>query len=132
MDGRDDFGGALELKLGPVDVKAFGILSLGGDTGCSLIVVMSVEFEPPIELGLLVTLTGVGGIIGVQRALDTDALAAGLHSHAIDNLLFPADPVAAAPAIVATLASVFPPRRGAIVLGPMLKLGWGRPLVPKL
>jgi hypothetical protein len=128
VDGRDDFGGALELKLGPVEVKAFGILSLGGDTGFSLIIVMSVEFDPPIELGLLVTLTGVGGIIGVQRALDTDALAAGLHSHAIDNLLFPPDPIAAAPAIVSTLASVFPPRRGAIVLGPMLKLGWGRPI----
>lgn len=128
VQGHDDFGGVMQLKLGVVDVKAFGILSLGGDTGFSLIVVMSVEFEPPIELGLLFTLTGVGGIVGIQRALDTDALAAGLHSHAVDHLLFPTDPVTAAPAIIATLASVFPPRRGAIVIGPMFKLGWGRPI----
>jgi hypothetical protein len=42
--------------------------------------------------------------------------------------MFPADPVAAAPAILDTLAEVFPVENGSIVIGPMVEIGWGRPV----
>lgn len=126
-NGIEQFGGALDLSLGPIGVSAVGLLTVGGETGFSLIIVLSVRFTPPIDLTFGFTLNAVGGILGVQRILDTDALRAQLHNHAIDHLLFPDDPVAAAPAILETLGTVFPARKGGIVIGPMLQLGWGRP-----
>ncbi|HTJ74973.1 MAG TPA: DUF6603 domain-containing protein [Acidimicrobiales bacterium] len=129
---RDEFGGALQLRMGPVEVRAVGLLTLA-DPGApppafSLVVVMSVPFHPPIDLTFGFTLNAVGGLLGVHRTIDTDALRAGMRSHAVDHLLFPDDVVAAAPAIVETLANVFPPFDGGVVVGPMLQLGWGRPI----
>jgi hypothetical protein len=122
------YKGALDVRFGPVEAKAFGILDTRVPGGFSLVVVISAEFFPPIEIALGFTLNGVGGIVGVQRALDTDALRARLHDHAIDHLLFPADPVSAAPQILQTLGAVFPPLPRGVVVGPMVKLGWGRPV----
>ena len=122
------YAGSLDVRIGPVQARAFGILDTLAPPGFSLIVVMSAEFDPAIELGLGFTLNGVGGIVGLQRALDTGALLDRIHDHALDRLLFPADPVAAAPQILATLGAVFPPRADSLVIGPMAKLGWGRPV----
>jgi hypothetical protein len=74
------------------------------------------------------TLNAVGGIVAIEHRLDTDALRAGLLTGALDHIMFPPDPVAAAPAILSTLERVFPPEQGAIVIGPMVEIGWGRPV----
>ena len=37
--GGDSYDGSLELRLGYIDVKAFGILTVGGDVGFALIIV---------------------------------------------------------------------------------------------
>ncbi len=92
------YGGALQLRLGPVEVKAVGLLTL--EPSFALVVVMSIEFFPPIDLTFGFTLNAVGGVIGIEHRLDTDALRAGLSTGALDHILFPADPVAAAPAIL--------------------------------
>ena len=122
------FGGALDLTLGPVEVKAVGLLTIGGDTGFALVIVMSVEFLPAIDLSFGFTLNAVGGLVGIQHVVAVDALGDAFLSHALDYLLFPADPVAAAPAILNTLQNVFPLQKGGFVVGPMIKLGWGRPV----
>lgn len=122
-DGR--YEGALSLSLGIVEVRAYGIL----DTQpVSALVVLSALFTPPIELGLAVTLNAVGGLLGISRALDQAALAQVVQSGHLDDLLFPADPAAAAPRILANLGSVFPVRPGSTVVGPMFRIGWGRPV----
>lgn len=119
------YGGALQLRLGPVEVKAVGLITLDP---FGFIVVMSIEFLPAIDLSFGFTLNAVGGIVAIERRLDTDALRAGLTSGALDHIMFPPDPVAAAPAILTTLEHVFPPEQGAIVIGPMIEIGWGRPV----
>ena len=121
------YGGALLLRIGPVEVKAFGLITDRPD-GFAFVVIMSVEIYPPIELGLLFTLNGVGGIVGVEVTADTEALRARLKTGALGDLLFPPDPIGAAPGILDTLAAVFPVYPGGFVVGPMLKLGWGRPI----
>ena len=108
-------------------MKAYGLITDKPD-GFSFVVVMSVELYPPIELGLLFTLNGVGGILGVSVSADTEAMRAKLRTGALGNLLFPPDPFAAAPGILDTLAAVFPPTEDGFIVGPMLKLGWGRPI----
>lgn len=125
------YSGALRLRLGPLDVKAFGVLT-DRPEGFSLAVVLSVQFVPPIEVALGFTVNGVGGIVGLDVVVDTDALRSQLRSGALERLMFPPDPVAAAPAILSTVAAVFPARRGGFVVGPMISLGWGRPTLVRL
>jgi hypothetical protein len=120
------FGGALQLRMGPVKVKAVGLLTL--EPSFALVLVMSVEFRPPIDLTFGFTLNAVGGVIGIEHRLDAEALRAGISGGALDHIMFPPDPVAAAPAILTTLEHVFPFEAGSIVIGPMLEIGWGRPI----
>lgn len=120
------YGGALQLRLGPVELKAVGLLQL--DPEFALVVVMSISFMPPIDLTFGFTLNAVGGVLGIEHRLDGDALSAGLTNGALDNIMFPADPVAAAPTILDTLEAVFPVDHGSIVIGPMIEVGWGRPV----
>jgi hypothetical protein len=131
VPGGRRYSGALQLRLGPLDVKAFGVLTDRGD-GFSLAVVLSVEFVPAIEIALGFTVNAVGGIVGLDVVVDTDALRSQLRSGALQRLMFPPDPIAAAPAILQTVATVFPPRPGGFVIGPMLSLGWGRPTLVRL
>ncbi|WP_235679549.1 DUF6603 domain-containing protein [Mycolicibacterium monacense] len=121
------YSGALALRIGPVAVTGFAVLTDRPD-GFSFAVSISVQISPPVELGLLFTLNGVGGIVGANVSADTRALAAGVGDGTISRLLFPDDPARAAPAILETLATVFPVHEGGFVIGPMVKLGWGRPV----
>jgi hypothetical protein len=124
------YGGVLEASLAlcgkGISIKAAGLLR-ETDDGWSFVVIVSAEFDPGIEIFLGLTLNGVGGMVGINVAVDIGRLQAGLHDGAIGRLLFPDDPVANAPAIIETMATVFPPRPGGWVAGPMLQLGWGRP-----
>lgn len=120
-----EYGGALDLRMGPIEIKAVGLVQ---DSPFSLVLVLGVEFTPAIQLSFGFTLNGVGGLLALERRLDPGVLAADLASGAADAILFPPDPVASAPAILQTLRDVFPPQSGGFVAGPMLELGWGVPI----
>jgi hypothetical protein len=120
----DEWRGALAASLGPVSVGGFGILTTDE---LSMLVLLAAEFTPPIQLSFGFTLTGVGGLVGVNRRPDTEALRAAAQSGDLSNLLFPRDPVADAPRLLPVLSTCFPYSRGDIVVGPMLKVGWGTP-----
>jgi hypothetical protein len=120
------YGGALQLRVGPVEVDAFGLLTLKPDF--ALVVVMSARFTPALDLTFGFTLNAVGGLVGIEHRLDGDALTAQVSSGALEHILFPPDPVAAAPTILDTLDQVFPASQGSFVIGPMIEIGWGRPV----
>jgi hypothetical protein len=124
------YGGVLEASLDlcskGIQIKAAGLLR-ETDDGWSFVVIVSAQFEPGIEIFLGLTLNGVGGMVGINVAVDVGKLQAGLHDGSIGRLLFPDDPVGNAPAIIETMTAVFPPRPGGWVAGPMFQLGWGRP-----
>jgi hypothetical protein len=121
------YAGVLDVGVGPVQARAFGIVESTGER-FSLVVSIGAEFDPAVEIALGFTLNGVGGLVGVEREVDTEALLDRIHDHAIEQLLFPADPAGAAPQILRALGAVFPARPGGLVVGPMVKLGWGRPV----
>jgi len=52
---------------------------------------------------------GLGVFIGLKRAMDIDAIRNALPTGALDNLMFPADPLGNTAAIVESLATMFPP-----------------------
>jgi hypothetical protein len=118
------YGGALEVVIGNFAVKGFGLLTERPD-GYSLIIVLSAEFPEPINLAFGFRLAGVGGLLALHHRLETGALQAGLRSGAASQLLFPRDPIAAAPRILTTLGAVFPPAKGQFLAGPLFKLTWG-------
>ncbi|MEP7296729.1 MAG: DUF6603 domain-containing protein [Burkholderiales bacterium] len=123
---QNGYAGVLELKMLAVDVKAIAILNTHSEAGFSLLLLIFGQF-PAIQLSFGFTLTGVGGLIGVQHTASPTALSQALGAGQLDAVLFPDNPVANAPQIINTLRTLFPVKAGGFVIGPMLELGWGTP-----
>ncbi len=120
------YAGAFVLSSMGMAVSAVGLLDNQGGT-YSLAAVISAEFSP-FQLGLGFTLDGVGGLIGIHRRIDTDALRAALRSPAgMADIFFAADPIAQAARLTTDLATYFPAAEGRYVFGPAVKFGWGTP-----
>jgi hypothetical protein len=130
-EARGEYAGALELEFaGFVAVKAIGLITTrmpDGSKGFSLLIVLTAEFGGGIQLGFGFTLLGVGGILGLNRRMDLDALVEGVVTGSIQSVMFPKDVVANAPRIVSDLRKFFPPEDGTFLVGPMAKIGWGTP-----
>ncbi|MEO7350338.1 MAG: DUF6603 domain-containing protein [Marmoricola sp.] len=120
----DEWSGALAASIGPISVSGFGVLTTDE---FSLLLLLAAEFNPAIQLSFGFTLVGVGGLVGINRRPDTDAIQAAVRSGDLSRLLFPRDPVADAPRLLPVLKSVFPQSDGGIIVGPMIKIGWGTP-----
>lgn len=121
---RGAYSGALELKFRDVTLSAVGLITTKAD-GFSLVVLMTARGFTPLQLGLGLKLTGIGGVVAVNRTIAVDAIRAALPSGSLDSLLFPADVVGNGPKIVADLERYFPTRPGQFVVGPMVELQWG-------
>ena len=132
---KGEYAGGLELDFqGLVTVKALGVLNTrfsDGHRGFSLVLIILAEF-PPVQLGFGFTLVGVGGLLGLNRTMDEDALREGIHQGALDSVLFPTNLVANAPRLVNDLRRLFPPFEDHFLVGPMVKFGWGTPTILSL
>lgn len=122
----DEWQGTLAARLGPVSVSGFGILTT---KPYSMLVLLAAEFTPPIQLSFGFTLVGVGGLVGINRRPDTRKLAEATSSGDLSRLLFPRDPIAEAPRLLPVLKACFPESPGDVVVGPMVKIGWGTPTI---
>ena len=124
------YAGVLDVTI--VDLIAVKVIAVldtklpDGSDGFSFLLIITFEF-PPIQLGLGFTLSGVGGLGGINRTMVIDALQAGLRAHTLDDILFPPDPVADATKIISEIEAFFPPQQGRYLFGPMLSIGWGTP-----
>jgi Family of unknown function (DUF6603) len=128
---RGRYAGALELDLLGVSAAAFAIVDTrlpGERRGFSLAAVIAAQF-PRVPLGLGFSLDGIGGLLAVNRGIDVDALRAAVRGAGMDDVFFPADPVAHAGRLLGDLAAFFPTASGRHVLGPAAKIGWGTPEV---
>ncbi|HVQ96697.1 MAG TPA: DUF6603 domain-containing protein [Mycobacteriales bacterium] len=128
---RGEYAGALELELADfLAVKAIGIITTrqpDGSRGFSLLIVLTAEFGSGLQLGYGFTLLAVGGLIGLNRGMNLQALVEGVRTGSIESVAFPRDVIANAPRILSDLNRFFPPEQGTFLVGPMLKLGWGTP-----
>src|SRR6185369_6589162 len=128
---KAEYAGIIELEIAErISVKGIALLSTrlpGGGKGYSLVVIIFVEGFTPIQLGFGFALTGIGGLLGVNRTFDEEALRAGLKSHALDSVMFPADPVRNAAQIISNLNHLFPPASDHYLFGPMVQISWGTP-----
>lgn len=126
-----EYVGVLAVKLDPLSCCAMGVLRLPSPTTeLSLLIVVGATFPPPgIQIGFGFSVSGLGGIVGVNRRIDRDATLRAIADGSAGDLLFPADPVGAAGTIIAALPPMFPPARGSVVAGPMFQISWGGRLV---
>ncbi|WP_458190064.1 DUF6603 domain-containing protein [Haladaptatus sp. NG-WS-4] len=126
---NEQYEGVLKLAFGNITVNAIGLLTTrlpGGGEGFSLLVIISGEF-PPIQLGMGVTLNGLGGLVGVNRQTQFDVLRSGLRKGSMKSILFPKDPLRNAPQLISDLRNIFPPKSDRHVVGPMARFAWGTP-----
>lgn len=125
---KGQYAGVLDVTLAEiVAVKVIGVLDTelpDGSSGYSFLLIITFNL-PPIQLGFGFTLSGVGGLGGVNRTMVQDALRAGLRAHTLDDILFPDNPVANAPQTISDIESFFPPQQGRYLFGPMVQIGWG-------
>ncbi len=127
---KGEYIGALELSFkGVFALKAIGIITTkmpDGSKGFAFLILVTAEFTP-IQLGYGFTLIGVGGLLGLNRSLDTEALRIGVRTGSVSSVLFPPDVIGNIVQIVSDLKSFFPIVQGHFIVAPMGKLGWGTP-----
>ncbi len=107
-----EYRGALALKFQSFGLAAFAILTTrlpGGEQGFSFLASLFGEFE--IQLGYGFKLTGLGGVIGVHRGANVEALRETLAAGRLDSILFPASPSRTRPSSSMTWRRSFPPGR---------------------
>ena len=115
--------GSVGVHVGPAQAVAFARLEdEAGEP--SLVVVLGAHFLPPIQLSFGFALSAVGGVVGVNRRIDTDALRARLADGSALDALFPDDPAAGAPRLLAALGAIFVPAPGHVVVGPTFTITW--------
>ncbi len=126
-DRGEYFGIAALTIKNKIQVSAIGIIQTrlpGNNSGYSFLLLISTEF-PPIQLGMGFTLSGVGGIVGINRSLQLEKLREGLFNNAVDDILFPQNVLQNAYGIISNINTIFPPAEGQYVFGLMAKLNWG-------
>ncbi|GAB3638759.1 hypothetical protein GCM10027422_43490 [Hymenobacter arcticus] len=119
----------LKIKAGPkeINVNAIGLLQTqvpGHPDAYSLLLLLTATFGP-IELGLGFKLSGLGGLVGVNRAANIDYLGTLARTQKLDTLLFPDNVMSDPAAAVALADSAFPAKVGRHTIGLMAQLGWG-------
>jgi hypothetical protein len=126
---KGQYAGVVQLNLqGDISVKGIGLIATrlpDNSKGFSLIVIITAEDFKPIPLPLGFKLTGIGGLLAINRTFDEEVLRAGLKNNTLDSVLFPKDPVRNAPQILSNLNKVFPIAKGHHMFGPVAQISWG-------
>jgi hypothetical protein len=133
---RGRYAGILQLTLaGFLGVTAIGLIDTkmpDGSAGFSLLIIITADFGAGLELGFGFTLLAVGGLLGLNRGMNFQAILDGVRTNAITSVMFPQNVIANATRIISDLQSFFPPQPGTFLIGPMLKIGWGEPTLASL
>lgn len=124
------YAGILDLDFKKIALTAIGLITTrmpDGSKGFSMLILITVQFDPPISLPYNFKLSGVGGLLGIKRSMNTDFLQDGLRKGTLDSIMFPEDPIVNAPRIISDMRNAFPPTEGRYVFGPLMKIDWGSP-----
>ncbi len=117
------YGGTLELPLGPVQVSATAVMAVV-EGQPSFLAILGAQFLPPIQLSFGFSLDRVGGIVGVNRRADSEALRDAVRSGTVGDVLFAVSPPPRPGDLVSAADRLFPAQLGTHLIGPSLKLSW--------
>lgn len=128
------YAGALELNiLDKIQVGAIGIITTKGipqasgqlADGFSMVIILTISFDPGFDIGFGFKLTGLGGLLGLHRTINTDKMLESVRNNAIDSILFPENIVANAANIIRQIQDIFPPRQDQFIIGLMARISYG-------
>lgn len=126
---KERYAGGLEIRIvDKINLAAVGIIAFkkpDGSKGFSMLLLVSADGFAKIQLGMGFMLTGVGGLLALNRSMDTEVLRNGIRTGATDQILFPSNILDNFDALINNLDSAFPIQEGQFVFGPMFQLGWG-------
>lgn len=127
----DGYAGLISVDLGFLRLQATALFRPpmnGAPT--SFLVLLAAHFPPPgIQLGLGFAIDAVGGLVGINRRVEVEALRRLVSDGNADRVLFPDDAGSRAGQIVESLSQAYPVAPGRFLIGPMLRLTWGNRLV---
>lgn len=116
--------GVISARMGVVEVAALASLARTPAGGPSFLAVFAAGFTPGLQFGFGFQIGRIGGLIGIERAIDRDTMAAKLREGTLAAVLFPLDIGPSAGAALAAVDHLFPPRDGSAVVGPTFRLSW--------
>ena len=124
--GPGRFGGALQIKVLGIGVKAYGLYE-EIPSGVSIAAILGIRLPfPGIQLGFGFAVSGIGGLVGINRRVDIDAMRDRLQSGSAGDVLFADDPVKSAPRLLGDMNAMLPVAPGSHVFGPTLQLDWSK------
>lgn len=128
---NQQYAGALELSiLDTVQVAAICVITTrmpDGSEGFSLLIIISATFNPGISLSMGFFLSGLGGMLGINRTINVDALREGVKNNAVDHILFPENVIENITTIIQQINSIFPSKKDQFMIGLMARITWGVP-----
>ncbi|HEY1247691.1 MAG TPA: DUF6603 domain-containing protein, partial [Nitrososphaera sp.] len=128
---KGEYAGALELSIqDTLQVAAIGIINTkfpDGTPGFSLLIIVAVQFTPGIALSMGFFLSGLGGMLGINRTINVPALRDGVKNNAIEHIMFPEDVVANINTLLPQIKLIFPIQKDQFMIGFMAKITWGVP-----
>ncbi|MEP7304355.1 MAG: DUF6603 domain-containing protein [Acidobacteriota bacterium] len=123
------YAGALHLEIeGFVSLSALGLLNTkipGG--GFSLLVIITADGFKPIPIGFGFMLAGIGGLLGIHRTVNEDAVQAGVRANTLNAVLAPKDLIRNAPQYLSVIREFFPVARDHYLFGVLAQITWGTP-----
>ena len=129
---RSQYAGGVDLEFAKLRLSAIGLLATklpDGRPGFSLLVVINARFPQPIPLGFGFNLAAVGGIVGINRAVDVARLRGGMREGSLSTILSPGDVVGNERRLLSELGELFPVTPGRHLFGPTASLTWGTPTI---
>lgn len=121
-DGQ--FAGGLEVKVLGIGVAAYALF--GEASGApAFVAILGIRLPPPgVQIGFGFAITGVGGVVGINRRADTDVLREQLASGTSAQILFCDNPMKNGLTVIGQLPRMFPAAKGIFLIGPTFQISW--------
>jgi hypothetical protein len=122
---KRQYAGVVQLNLdGGLTLNAIGLVSTrlpNGAKGFSFLIVITSEGFSPIPLGLGFTLTGIGGLLAINRTADEGDSCARVEGRTLDASCSPTIR-SERRAMIGTFGRAFPPQPGSFIFGPVVQI----------
>ncbi|MDI6027065.1 hypothetical protein QBK99_12785 [Corticibacterium sp. UT-5YL-CI-8] len=123
LDGNQ-FAGGLDLKVMGIGVGAFALFG-EAEGAAAFVGVLGIRLPMPgVQIGFGFAITGVGGVVGVNRRADTDVLREQLATGTSATILFCDNPSGNGLAVIGQLPRLFPAEKGVFLIGPTFQISW--------
>lgn len=127
-DKKQEFLGVLELSvLEKIEVKALALLTMkmpDGSKGFSFVGLISVFFTPGIPLGMGFSLTGLGGVVGLNRSIDKNKMQTGVRAGEIAAVFFVENIEDNLDTMLTQMGAYFPIKRNQFFFGILARISF--------